>query len=527
MRLLTDILNVFEEEECKSCPMEHSYLLPSHPSLECIDPESITGNYDDMMVSKWKFISCSLINYKNKMKELNNDIENNSKWISLHIEQLIDTIYSIKNSDPNDYYPNKTDYISLRFFLNWISIRKFDDIFKLFFTQTLPKCIDIALKMNQLFPTNKIEWKTLKCGNNNYSFVQQYISLSRKQILCLLIHMFFNTTWREKGVHKYWTNFDIYYQQNESNQCVFSYLWTLVCYLNHFTNPNNSIGDDDGVRFKRISMTDYHVKFDSIHKDFEHNHQLKIDILNQDMMNVVKEKSDHLYMIDFANKYVGFGRSGTQEEVIFGSHCEACIVMLIAPTPMNDNEVILIENVQTIAIFENKGQDLKFNKCIIDKDIKINIIASDASELDVIDKSNDNDIIIDLQEPYFGRDLLKAIVMIGAATCCNNDNDKNKIIRTGLWGCGAFRGNKYIKVLIQIIAAHHISNNINCLQICCDDDYVKDDQFRKELLRFIQQYDMDTDHRMGICKILECLITKKTSFKVNNNNVFDDLVSLL
>ena len=527
LNALTGLLNVFtdHEKERNCCVLEHTYLLPSHPSQKCIDPESITGDYENYMVSKWKFVSCLLTRYKRKIAELNND-KDDPKWISMHIEELIETIYCSKNNDPNDYYPQKTQYESLRYFLNWISIRRFDDLFVVFFTQTLPKCIDIALKMDELFPSNKLEWKFKR--NKNKFFHEQYISFSREQVLCLLIHMFFNTTWRDTDIHKYWTNFDIYYQQNQTNQCVFSYLWTLIHYFNHFVLDANHNNDniDDFIIFKRISMCDYSDKlklFDSMNKEFvEKNHDLEINILNQDMLNIGSIKNNDIYVIDFANKYVGFGRSGTQEEVIFGSHPEGNIIMLIAPSPMKDNEVIAIENVQTIARFKNKGQNLRFDKCVIDQSVKLNIIASDASELDVIQEiEQKNDFVIDLKEPYFSRDLLKAVVMFGA-TCIDINEHKNKIIvRTGLWGCGAFRGNKYIKILLQIIAANHISNKIDVLEIYCQNDYCQDDTFRNELVQFIKHYNLDKD--ITLQKILHCLINNKQSF-LSNCNLFEVLL---
>eukprot|EP01084_Bolivina_argentea_P203331 347308_1 len=281
-KLVSDLLNLFEDCECKSCRLEHTYILPSHENLKCQDPQSITGNYDDFLVSKWKFVQCLLNNYNNIIQELNKDLLNINKkeWISSHIEQLIETIYNAKNSDSNDYFPNKTDFESLKFILQWLSISHFNDIFKIFFTQTLPKCIDIALNMPQLFPSNTLKWQWK--NNRNGVFHEQFITFSRIQCLCLLIHMFFNTVCRVENIHTYWTNFDIYCQQTESNQCVFSYLLTLIHYFNYFTNKKYSQlnKENDNIIFRRVSICNYN---DNNNNNFISNSELKIDISNEDI----------------------------------------------------------------------------------------------------------------------------------------------------------------------------------------------------------------------------------------------------
>ena len=46
-------------------------MLPSHPCQLCADPLSVTGNYEDLLVSKWQFTQAVLIQLQVTFDELN------------------------------------------------------------------------------------------------------------------------------------------------------------------------------------------------------------------------------------------------------------------------------------------------------------------------------------------------------------------------------------------------------------------------------------------------------------------------
>lgn len=67
--------------------------------------------------------------------------------------------------------------------------------------------------------------------------------------------------------------------------------------------------------------------------------------------------------VDFANKDIGFGVTGTQEEILFGKHPELCVSMLFVDT-LQDDEAIIVYNCRKVADFEGYGLNLKFKSVV-------------------------------------------------------------------------------------------------------------------------------------------------------------------
>ena len=82
----------------------------------------------------------------------------------------------------------------------------------------------------------------------------------------------------------------------------------------------------------------------------------------------------------FSNKDVGFGVSGTQEEVKFGMSPEACVAVLVVPT-LRDSETLVIEGVQKIGSHDGIGRNVEYVGEQQDWSSR-RLIAMDAMELD-------------------------------------------------------------------------------------------------------------------------------------------------
>ena len=148
----------------------------------------------------------------------------------------------------------------------------------------------------------------------------------------------------------------------------------------------------------------------------------------------------------FSNKDVGFGMSGTQEEVKFGMSPEACVAVLVVLT-LRDIETLVIEGVQKIGSHDGIGRNVEYvGLCTEQQDWSSRrLIAMDAMELD---GEEAEDPILELREEVLTRELNK--VYCGFAPLRGQPFSS---IATGHWGCGAFGGHKYAKALIQVMAA--------------------------------------------------------------------------
>ncbi|ETO09821.1 hypothetical protein RFI_27554 [Reticulomyxa filosa] len=381
-----------------------------------------------------------------------------------------------------------------------------------------------------------IEWKEEKINEKEEEKEEgikkkqkkEKIELNRKQIWCLLTHMFFTTM--DESIHKYWNNFDIWYHCEESNNCVFSYLLTLFHYFIHISLNDNEIQNINpkNIIFEKITLEDndnYDYNIDCNKGECNNIKWINLYDKKNNMLFDYNESQSIEFVVDFANSYVGFGISGTQEEMILGSSPESCIIMLLSPNPMKYGQIIVIQNVYVIAKFKNYGRNLSFEKCLIkDCNKKDNIstlflrhiIAADASELDINEniKNTENIKILDLQNKYLKRDFIKAIAIMSLFQ--SNLLNQDIFIRSGLWGCGAFCGNKFIKTLIQFVAAHiflKVNPNIH-FKFYCIDDSLQEDSFSYSLFSFLKY-----KHDNHICwnHIWRFVLNNKSLFQLDDN----------
>ena len=136
------------------------YLLPCNESVKCEDPLSITGNFDSLLVKKWDMIQFAL-------NDLFYVLNSEKTSVNEAIDAIIETIsYFDKTCDQSNYSTQRFESLKAVFiFLK----HKHSNIFNEFIHQTLPKCIEIALQMPQLFPkeslpfVTKVLWSMFLC----------------------------------------------------------------------------------------------------------------------------------------------------------------------------------------------------------------------------------------------------------------------------------------------------------------------------------------------------------------------------
>ena len=366
-----------------------SYQLPSHHDSYTEDRFSVCEQYSDQpQVPHWLFIETLLLK---------------------PMEQLEDLLDIISNCQYDLEFPTLK------------SVFPTDNPKKI-----ISSIIKAALRMPELFPTGFLEIHII-------SMKRKLISLTREQIACLLAHMFLCTL-KTPSWNKHWCTFGIWYAS--TSQPAEAYLKCLLAYFSELDLHGKPPNPLEEVKFIRCVL--------QTHPSWNTSTSYFTDDILSLSHNVYPEPGCNVE-VSFANKDVGYGVSGTQEEVKMGMSPEACVVMLISPT-LQDNEVLLIQGVRQIGLHEGIGRHLKFvgvqTKESRDWNLR-SIIAMDAMEIDSLDE----DSVIELKEPVLLRELNKAycgFISVGK---------ERVLIATGHWGCGAFGGNKFVKSLIQLMAA--------------------------------------------------------------------------
>ena len=148
-----------------------------------------------------------------------------------------------------------------------------------------------------------------------------------------------------------------------------------------------------------------------------------------------------------ANRYIGFGRTGTQEEMHVGSTPEACPAVLITQ-PLADGEVMIVRGAESMIEMEGYGREARLG-AVLKKGARDwkgrTMLFMDALELD---SETGGRSIPDLLPGNVDRELTKAYTGFSSGLRLAAAGTYAEVV-TGLWGCRAFGGNKEIKTVIQ------------------------------------------------------------------------------
>lgn len=156
-----------------------------------------------------------------------------------------------------------------------------------------------------------------------------------------------------------------------------------------------------------------------------------------------------------ANKNVGFGSTGTQEETHVGSSPEACVAVLMTPT-LRETEVLVVQGAEAMITVEGYGRKAQLGRVLEPAHDCSNMwpgrtmLFMDALELDMYESSDEAELVPDFLPGNVDREIMKAYTAFSSGGSGNGKYDE---IYTGLWGCGAFGGNWQAKTIIQWCAA--------------------------------------------------------------------------
>lgn len=333
-----------------------------------------------------------------------------------------------------------------------------------FFAAIWPRLVELALEMPVLFPSARLP--ILGRGGT------MEVALSRRQVGCLVVHMFLRTLlapgWKEEteGLH----DFGVWYGSEGQRQvgAVRAYLGGVMAYFEEVVcGDRGGVVDDEWV-VKYMLRSLEEEKFKGLLK--------KPGCLLGDVQVEVVERFDLSpaslgvpggAAVVSANKYIGFGQSATQEEVHVGSSPEACPAVLLTP-PLGDDEVLIVRGAQAMVNIAGQRRDIRVEQMPVPDDGMTawqdrTMLFMDALELDIAESG---DRLPDLLPGNLCREIRKAYTAF--------ETDGIEEIRTGLWGCGAFCGDPGIKMLILWLAASIVGVRLVVLSDTAGRSFVED-----------------------------------------------------
>ncbi|KAI0988736.1 hypothetical protein GJ496_007722 [Pomphorhynchus laevis] len=320
----------------------------------------------------------------------------------------------------------------------------------------LPRMISLALQVEFLFPQGL---PRLVCGGDIKS-----LTLSQRQIACLLSNLFLCTFTDKMGSsvnletesknHKY-IGVSFVRLFSSKKQSSVEKLKALINYFAKVTMACNTsykqhhliLSTDDNAAVLPGCVTYARVKTDKI-PDFTEEAYTKKTCQIRSNMNI--EDFCGCVQVDFANKNIGGGilRYGAvQEEIMIICRPEIICARLFTAT-LNKDESLHIVGSECFNQVSGYSVNIKWAGNYIDNSER-DIYGRRKSNICAIDALRVNSKCDNFKTCNIDRDLKKAFSGFKPYAFQNNIYNA---IASGFWGCGAFKGDKEMKALIQLIA---------------------------------------------------------------------------
>ncbi|EGE81246.1 Poly(ADP-ribose) glycohydrolase isoform [Blastomyces dermatitidis ATCC 18188] len=418
------------------------FTLPCSPSLLCIDRFSLLES-EAYEVPFWQIFRAA---------------------ITARIEGWGDLVGLLETIAVTLHSSSLRDYDTLRGFLQdeWASKETH------FFTEVWPELVRLALEMPQLFPES-----SLLCLSEEH----RELELSRRQVGCLVIHQFLCSLPKQPWATDSSQDFRIWYSSGSRHLLATrAYLSSLFTYFQRLSG----VGDET-QRVLSPLMNEWRIIFTL--RILQENQVVQLDpsllkypLCRLTVVHLPTASTEPSLLglpdgacVISANKNVGFGHTGTQEETQVGSSPESCPVVLLTPTLQN-NQVLIVQGAEAMVTIKGYGREARLDSVLTadygfsagdsqwSKWRRRTMLFMDALQLDqfIVDKRK----IADHLPGHVDRELLKAYNAFssspGKGECKSNYTE----IVTGLWGCGAFGGNPQTKTLIQWCAASMAQTNL-------------------------------------------------------------------
>ncbi|CAD5121955.1 unnamed protein product [Dimorphilus gyrociliatus] len=332
----------------------------------------------------------------------------------------------------NDINGTSLNFEALKEFLKQYSKRR----------ETLGKIVRLALELRNY----KIPY--LKSGT------KKCITLGQYSIACLLANAFCCTFEQSKQDNCPNINFSHLFFCDDQGPDMQRKLEKLRCIFNYFDRIIDR--KDEGGMETYITFDRRHVTSDMI-PNWETS-SAKIGSEKFFVTHKEIHQSDYA-VVDFANKYIGggvLGRGLVQEEIMFLQNPELIVSRLFTQR-LESTDCLVITGFENFNKTTGYASTFKFDEKSDDKTHTYQLckdMKQRFSQTIAIDALPFRDPSDQYKHANLKRELNKAFVGF------HEPHEKSVALATGNWGCGAFKGDRELKFLIQLMVATETKREI-------------------------------------------------------------------
>ncbi|GIX91147.1 poly(ADP-ribose) glycohydrolase [Caerostris extrusa] len=410
-------------------PLENHSIMFSPHIRAGVAPRPYPPTYRDVWDFNHVRMPCSSHN-EYPIEGLNGEKQIKSRWnlICLSLRRNIQSSQDLERAilQYNSQYREKWNFNGLHTFFQLCFS---DDERCYFFEETLPKMINMALDL----PNICTQPVPLLKKNKDH-----YVTMSQKQIGCLLLNAFFCTFPRrnfqpkdrkQRWNHEYATYPDINFNR---------------LFMVRITSKEPC----GTVTFHRQSLQ-------ALPKWEESKKDIKTIVIKDD--GLIETDGHGMLQVDFANKFVGGGVLGegcVQEEIRF-LICPELIVSRLFVERLGSSEVLIITGVEQYNNCSGYSRTFKWEGNFVDETPRDGW-GRRCTQLVAMDATHFRNTVDQFTQQSIGRELNKAYCGFYENALPQNLPS----VASGNWGCGAFNGDPRLKFIIQLMAASHTDRDL-------------------------------------------------------------------
>ncbi|KAJ5896252.1 uncharacterized protein N7473_005651 [Penicillium subrubescens] len=424
--------------------MTNRFILPSSSVVRCPDRFDLLGSDEDQLPF-WDLLTAILTSKSDPIHD-----------IASLIEALETIALSLRGTVTNENHNALHEFMA--------SYLKDEAKHEQYFTKTWPFLVDLALEMPILFPDRTLPCLSPAHGDNGTTTA----TFSRRQVACLVVHQFLCSLPPHPWGTESFVDLRPWYSQSNTSHtgAVHAYLTALFTYFEHLQQsiechkPRIDLSTDEWpITFtvRSIGSTEgYQLLESEASRAYLSSTSIEICHLEESHTAPAYLGLPQGACVISANKCFGYGPTGTQEELHVGISPESYPAVLLAH-PLSDDQVLICRGAEPMVSISGYGRDAKLDQVLPSPDCSLGdfycwkdraMLFMDALEMDILGAEN-NFPIPDIHPPTrVSRDMISK-----AYNAFRSDGKPYGHIVTGLWGCGAFGGNKYVKCLLQWCAA--------------------------------------------------------------------------
>lgn len=328
----------------------------------------------------------------------------------------------------------KLDFTGLHYFFEKVLS---DADRRSFFADVLPSMAELVLELPKLCPH---PIPLLKRQTSHA------ITLSQKQVACLLANAFFCTfparhcSQCSKPEYKHFPSMNFYELYAKSHRAMSHVVIEKMKCIVHYFKRIAAKEPDGCVTFQRQCLKQFpdwgaeSTKLGNYHVSSE---------------GKIETEGSGMLQLDFADKFIGgfiFTFGLVQEEIRFVI-CPELIISRLFTEMMDPNECVIITGCEQFSTYTGYGRTFQWTGDFIDTTARdkwnrryTRVLAIDATKFRV-------------PEQQYALQWLKRETQKAYCGFWTEDPSHRSAVATGNWGCGVFRGHPHLKALLQWMAA--------------------------------------------------------------------------